>query len=158
MSVDTAPSPKFPKDRPEESLGFSFWQVNNLWQRRLTKALAPLDLTLIQFVLLAGIARLETSNINVTQVKLAGHQKTDVMMTSQVLRTLEQKGLISVKPMEGDRRANVLHTTSRGVKRIQKALDETQSVENEFFEVLGSRYPKFLSELRLIVAANEERL
>jgi len=36
---------KFSKARPEQSLGYMFWQTSNLWQRRMAKALKPTGLT-----------------------------------------------------------------------------------------------------------------
>jgi hypothetical protein len=38
---------------PDKSPGFLLWQVTLRWQRKVTIALAPLDLTHVQFVLLA---------------------------------------------------------------------------------------------------------
>ena len=38
---------------PEDSPGFLLWHVTLRWQRDIAAALAPLDLTHVQFVLLA---------------------------------------------------------------------------------------------------------
>ena len=72
-----------------------FWQTSNLWQRRMVKALKPTGLTLVQLVLLAGVAWLEREGEPITQARLARQAKTDVMMTSQVLKKLESRGLVS---------------------------------------------------------------
>lgn len=77
---------KFSKARPEQSLGYMFWQTSNLWQRKMVKALKPTGLTPVQLVLLAGVAWLERSAEPITQVRLARQAKTYVMMTSQVLK------------------------------------------------------------------------
>jgi DNA-binding MarR family transcriptional regulator len=50
------------------------------------------DLTHVQFVLLANVWWLGDGP---TQRRLAEHAGTDPMMTSQVLRTLEGKGLVT---------------------------------------------------------------
>ena len=39
--------------------GAALWRASNAWTRRLRAALAPHDLTQAQFLLLAGLARLE---------------------------------------------------------------------------------------------------
>lgn len=82
----------FSVDTPEESSGFLLWQVTNLWQRELRKALEKYDLTHSQFVLLASILWLSLKKENVTQVLLSTHTKIDPMTTSTVLRTLQKKG------------------------------------------------------------------
>ncbi|MGA7719963.1 MAG: hypothetical protein WCA84_02175 [Ignavibacteriaceae bacterium] len=45
----------FSVSTPEESTGFLLWQVTNLWQREIKKALSIYGLTHSQFVLLASI-------------------------------------------------------------------------------------------------------
>ena len=39
---------------PEESLGFLLWRATLRWQRGVAAVLTPLDLTHVQFVLLAS--------------------------------------------------------------------------------------------------------
>jgi hypothetical protein len=76
-------------ERADDSPGFLLWQLTNLWQQRMRSALAPLGITHVQFVLLASVAWLENSDKLVSQASLSRHAHTDVMMTSQVVRTLE---------------------------------------------------------------------
>src|SRR6185295_17722147 len=78
---------------PKVSPGFLLWQINNKWQSKQRKALKVFGLTHVQFVLLASLVW-ASDEVSFTQKQLAEHAKTDVMMTSQVLRTLERKGLI----------------------------------------------------------------
>ncbi len=100
---------QFPVDRPEQSIGFMFWRTTNLWQRQIAKELELLDLTHVQFVLLAGIAWLNKEHAGlVTQARLSEHAKTDIMMTSKVVRTLETKKLITRQVNRSDPRAKSL--------------------------------------------------
>ena len=46
--------------RPGETFGFRLWRIVHAWQRRLEGALAPLDLTHLQFVTLATIGWLSS--------------------------------------------------------------------------------------------------
>ena len=79
---------------PDDSPGFLLWHVTLRWQRDITAALAPLDLTHVQFVLLATTWWLNSHGEDPNQLTLARQAGTDVKMTSQVLRKLESKGLI----------------------------------------------------------------
>ena len=145
---------KFSKARPEQSLGYMFWQTSNLWQRRMVKALKPIGLTPVQLVLLAGVAWLERESEPITQARLARQAKTDVMMTSQVLKKLESKGLVSKKPSESDARANVIVLTEKGAEKVAKALGIAENVDSDFFESLERNYGEFLKALGALTKAN----
>ncbi len=134
---------KFSKRRPEQSLGFVFWQLTNLWQRKLSQVLKPLNLTHVQFVLLAGIGWLQQTSEKTTQIALARHAKTDVMMTSKVLRALEQKQLIERQTDAYDTRAKTLKLTAAGAKLLQKALEMVEMADTAFFVKLGQGETKF---------------
>jgi DNA-binding MarR family transcriptional regulator len=145
---------KFSKARPEESLGYMFWLTSNLWQRKMVKALKPTGLTLVQLVLLAGVAWLEKEPEEITQVRLARQAKTDVMMTSQVLRKLESKGLVSKRPSETDTRSNVIMLTEKGAEKVAKALGIAENVDSDFFRSLRGNHSEFLLELGALTKAN----
>jgi DNA-binding MarR family transcriptional regulator len=145
---------RFPRERPEGSLGFMLWLTSNLWQRQIARALRPADLTLAQFALLAGIAWLERTPEPVTQAQLARYVKLDVMMTSQVLRKLEARGLISRKASESDSRANLLRLTERGADLTAKALSLVQSVESDFFGKLGGRRDSLKESFESLAESN----
>ena len=148
---------KFSKARPEESLGYMFWLTSNLWQRKMVKALKPTGLTLVQLVLLAGVAWLEKEPEEITQVRLARQAKTDVMMTSQVLRKLESKGLVRKRPSESDTRSNVITLTEKGAEKVAKALEIAENVDSSFFRYLRGNYNEFLLELVALTKANDTK-
>jgi DNA-binding MarR family transcriptional regulator len=131
--IDNDKYVKYWREEPEESVGFLFWQITHLWQRKMNLALKELDLTHVQFALLSGIAWLERFGEDITQVKLANHAKTNIMMTSKVLKTLEKKNLISREECEFDTRAKCLSITDDGRERIEKALQIVEEMENKFF-------------------------
>jgi len=145
---------KFSKARPEESLGYMFWQTSNMWQRKMVKALKPTGLTLVQLVLLAGVAWLEKEAEEITQVRLARQAKTDVMMTSQVLKKLESRGLVSKRPGESDTRVNVVMLTEKGAEKVAKALRIAEKVDSDFFRPLERNYGEFLTALGTLTRAN----
>jgi DNA-binding MarR family transcriptional regulator len=119
--------------RPEDSPGFLLWHVTLRWQRDIAAALAPLDLTHVQFVLLATAWWLNSRGTDPNQLSLARQAGTDVKMTSQVLRKLEAKGLIRRDTDAADTRAKRLHVTSRGSELAAQALAAVEATDAEFF-------------------------
>lgn len=145
----------FQFDHPDDSPGFLLWQVSNLWQRRMKAGLSNLGLTHVQFVLLAGIVWLNQKGESVTQAAVAAHAKTDVMMTSKVLRTLEQRGLVKRNPHAKDTRAKSLTTTSQGEQLFKEAIKIVDRIDNEFFEVSGCQLKEFNKCLRVYLTVGE---
>lgn len=139
---------------PEESPGFLLWQVSNLWQKMQRKALLEFDLTHVQFVLLAGIGWLEGKLPDVSQAILSKHAKTDLMMTSQVLRTLENKKLILRKKNDNDPRAFSLSLTPLGKNKLQKALKVVEEVDHHFFSSLSVKSKNFIESLKVLTLGN----
>src|SRR3954462_7078975 len=101
----------FSFDKAEDSSGFLLWQVTNLWQREIKKALEKYDLTHSQYVLLASIHWLTLQKQDVTQVVLSSNTKIDPMTTSTVLRTLQTKGLLKRQEHSTDTRAKTVVLT-----------------------------------------------
>ena len=132
---------------PRESPGFLLWKATNAWQRSLRDALAELELTHVQFVLLAGLAWLDRGGAVVTQVELARHAGTDVMMTSQVLRALESRGLVERRPHPEDRRARSLAVTAEGRALALRAVPRVEAVDAAFFAAAGDGLPAFVGTL-----------
>ncbi|MFC5468234.1 MarR family winged helix-turn-helix transcriptional regulator [Cohnella suwonensis] len=121
-----------------ESPGFLLWQVTNLWQKEIRMALEPLELTHPQFVLLFSCKWLnDREHGGVTQIQLAQYAKVDVNVTSQVLRTLEKRGLVARKPHPSDTRANVITVTAEGDALAGRAVREVEAADRAFFAGLG---------------------
>ncbi len=145
-------------DTPAESPGFLLWQVTNLWQRRQRAVLKEVNLTHVQFVLLAALAWLTHEGAEmsgVSQVQLARHAQVDVMMTSQVVRVLAEKGLIERIPHPRDTRANLLQVTSPGQDMARRAIRLVERVDQEFFASLDDDIAHFTRELRGLLPADE---
>ncbi|MDL4813024.1 MarR family winged helix-turn-helix transcriptional regulator [Actinomadura opuntiae] len=118
---------------PEESPGFLLWHATLRWQRDVAAALGPLDLTHVQFVLLASAWWLNRQGERPNQLALARHAGTDVKMTSQVLRKLEAKGLLEREVDEADTRARRLRVTERGADLARRAVDAVEGADAAFF-------------------------
>lgn len=118
---------------PEQSPGFLLWHVTLRWQRKVTSALAPLDLTHVQFVLLAAAWWLNSRGEDPNQLSLARRAGTDVKMTSEVLRKLEAKGLIVRTVDAADTRAKKLRVTGRGAELAIQAIAVVEAADAAFF-------------------------
>jgi DNA-binding MarR family transcriptional regulator len=72
------------------------------------------------------------------------------MMTSQVLRTLEAKGLVTREAHPTDARARALAATATGVELVNRAIGAVETVDRDFFAALGRRrgdFTKLLGKL-----------
>jgi DNA-binding MarR family transcriptional regulator len=134
-------------ETPDASPGFALWQVATIWQRGVRAALAEVGLTHAQFVLLVSAAWLQASaqvtNEPVTQARVSDHAKTDAVMTSEVLRTLERKALLRRLPHPNDARARQIVLTPAGKKLAKQAVALVEAVDQSFFTSPGP-------ELRLL--------
>lgn len=119
---------------PGDSPGFLLWHATLRWQRDIATALAPLDLTHVQFVLLACTWWLNTQGEHPNQLALARQAGTDVKMTSQVLRTLEHKGLIEREVDQADTRAKRLRVTDAGTDLAPRAIVAVERADARFFK------------------------
>lgn len=131
------------------SIGFLLWQTTHAWQRHITEALKPFDLTHVQYILLAGLVELGKTG-TVTQNALAQHVSIDVMMTSKVSRTLEKKGFILRANNRLDSRAKALVLTKLGVQAVQHAQRAIDDVEQVLFSSIQP--VDFVAQLRAVQA------
>jgi DNA-binding MarR family transcriptional regulator len=134
---------------PNDSPGFLLWHATLRWQRGVAQALAPLDLTHVQFVLLACTWWLNEQGERPSQIALAAQAGTDIKMTSQVLRSLERKGLIERKVDTADTRARRLRVTRQGARLAPGAIAVVEQVDSDFFADVP--VPEALRLLRRLV-------
>jgi DNA-binding MarR family transcriptional regulator len=129
------------------SPGFLLWRATLAWQRRMRAALAPHGLTHVQFVLLASTWWLADQGQAPTQQGLAAHAGTDPMMTSQVLRRLEDRGLVTRQPDPEDARARRLGLSDAGRRLLAGALADVERADLDFFAPLADGLPGLVSSL-----------
>src|SRR5690348_6152154 len=126
----------------KQSPGLLLWRVGTRWQAAVRDALAPFELTHTQFVLLASLTWLRGDRDHpVTQRDLAEHARTDVMMTSQVLRALEGKGFLERRAHPDDARARDLVPTAAGVEVVNRAIVAVEDCDARFFAAAGDTLP-----------------
>lgn len=113
--------------------------------------LAPHALTHVQFVLLASLWWLQDHDGGTpTQARLAAQAGTDPMMTSQVIRKLEARGLLRRAPDPTDTRARRLRLTPAGRGLVARALADVEAADASYFAAIGERHQAFLEALRAL--------
>ena len=139
------------------SLGFLLWHATLRWQRLIAAALRPLELTHVQFVLLAVLWWFtEVRGERPTQRALADQAGTDRMMTSQVLRALERRGLVERPAHPTDARARELGLTSAGSALALRAIVVVEEVDRRYFAAVGDQ-PALEETLRALSGLGPER-
>jgi len=134
-----------------DSAGLLLWRATLAWQREIRTALAPHDLTHVQFVLLTTAWWLARDGVPPTQAEVAAHAGTDAMMTSQVLRKLVARGLVERAGDERDARVRRVRPTSAGEAVLGPALTDVEAVDARFFGALGARRTGFTADLARLV-------
>jgi len=143
---------------PEGYPGFLLWQASNIWYRNARNALKKFDTTFIQFTILMSLIYLSRQNNNINQKQLAHHAKLDVMMTADVLKTLESKKLVTRYQNPDDRRHNCLKITSKGINLILKTFGHVNRADIEFFKVLEDNMQSIIGPLEKLIQANYDKI
>ena len=120
---------KWKIQEPAKTPGFALWNASNKWEREIKTILKPYSITHVQYLLMASLLWLETNEKNVTQRRLAAFAKTDIMMTSSVLRTLQTKDFVKLKQNPEDSRAHAITLTKKGSETVRNAVIEVESFE-----------------------------
>ena len=141
-------------EKPDESPGFLLWQTMNLWQRKMRAALRESGLTHVQFVLLASTVWLNDHGMEATQVMVARFAHADIMMTSQVLRSLEKKDLVLRLKNPEDTRAHLISPTEKGRNLIGKAIKVVEDTDSAFFAILDNNISELTEMLRKLISSN----
>lgn len=128
-------------------MGLVLWQVTLAWQRAMRAALQPHDLTQVQFVVLTSAWWLSEHEQPPTQQRIAEHAGTDMAMTSQVLRRLAARQLITRELDDQDARAARIVLTEAGRSVLADALADAETTDLEFFAALDKDAPAFLRGL-----------
>lgn len=142
---------------PLDSPGFLLWHATLRWQRVVSASLRPLRLTHVQFVLLAGVWWLTRSAGPPSQVDLADHAGTDVRMTSQVVRKLEARGLLTRTQDVSDSRIKRLAVTPAGAALAMEAIEVVEAADRSCFAGITD-LDGFLGTIRGLAAVPQRRV
>jgi MarR family transcriptional regulator, organic hydroperoxide resistance regulator len=120
--------------KPEDSPGFLLWRITNEWQQEQRKALAKLKLTHAQFVVLATLLWLSSTNNDlVTQQQIAELSQMDKMSVSDLINTLVSKTFVKKVAHASDKRAVSIELTAIGKRLVLKAVPIVENIDKEFF-------------------------
>ena len=149
QSTSEASPLQFPETSAWDRPGFLLWHAMLEWRRRVTGALAEVDLTYVQFSLLASASYLNHRGPAPSQAELAEHTGMDVMMTSQVVRTLERERLVKRITDKNDARVKRVVLTAKGDGRVSSAVGIVNATTDDVFGLIED-IDRFKETLRLV--------
>jgi MarR family transcriptional regulator, organic hydroperoxide resistance regulator len=138
-----------------EGPSFTFAQAYFTWKRITDRALEAVGLTHTQYVFMATLFELRKLQALTTQNDLARLTNSDVTMTSQILRTLQKRGLVSHEQIEGDERAKYPSLSPEGKKLVKKAAEIMKTNEKEYFAPVEKNMEQFLTYLKILTRVKE---
>lgn len=119
--------------KPDEQLGYLLTQVSFLKQRIINASLKDLDITYIQFIILAGTLELGVNDAIVTQQDISDKRRLDKAMVSNVVKTLIEKGFMTRHTHPVDKRAYTLSLTHTGKEAAIRGKEIALNVDKSFF-------------------------
>lgn len=139
---------------PQDTIGFRLWHVHHQWLRFLDGRLASLNLTHLQFVLLAVSHYLASRGEVPSQVRLASATAFDKMMVSNALRLLEGKGYLKRRRHPDDPRAKRIDLTDEGRRVMLRGKTIASKALADFFGVLGAEERTLARLLQVLMTAH----
>lgn len=140
---------------PDEQAGYLLTQAAFLRQRVVNAALKELDVTYIQFVILAGTYELTAEGKVVTQQTISTERRLDKAMVSNVIKTLISKRLLIRKVHPEDKRAYTLSLTKAGTEKAIKGRMIASETDESFFRGIDK---KTLSESLSRILKNDNEI
>jgi DNA-binding MarR family transcriptional regulator len=132
----------------DQSPGFLLWRVSTTWRRSIEAALVPFGLTQPQFVVLAALRFARDEGIPRSQAAIGRHIGLDPNTTSQILRGLSARGLVS-RERTADDRAKQATLSAQAEELLAKAIDAVEAADAAFFAPLATTKP-LLAALRTL--------
>ena len=100
-------------DHQDIPIGAKFGVIHRAFRRELDALLREKGLTGVQFGALRALERLEREGGEVSQRDIEALTRSGHPTMTEVLKKLEKKGLIEVRPSETDRRRKQIRSTDR---------------------------------------------
>lgn len=135
---------------PLASTGFWLHRAALAWLNDVDARLRPLGLTHTQFTLLAATSWLTWGQKPVAQQEIASFASCDRMMTSRVLRTLEDRGLLDRQSDSGNGRIVLVEVTPKGRDLVLAAVKVAAETDSTFFPDVSVRR-RLRTDLRALV-------
>ncbi|MFD9001983.1 MarR family winged helix-turn-helix transcriptional regulator [Streptomyces sp. NPDC059582] len=125
-------------DAPKKTTpGHLVWLLSNKWRTAVDQALAPLNLTHAQYVLLASLAGMERSGRQPSQREVADHTALEALYVSKLARSLEAAGLLRRTRDATDTRVVRLSLTEEGRTTAGPAIAVVRKLLDQLLAPLG---------------------
>ena len=131
------------------------WRVIHRFEREIERALAPLGLTHLQFTVLALVAWTEKEGGTASQAELARFSGIHAMQVSNVLKALEQKGMIDRSVVPSSARTKAVRIARNGLDALSAAFPLAIDVQQRMFGEAGLAGGLLLEALVRIDAQGE---
>jgi DNA-binding MarR family transcriptional regulator len=138
---------------PDNAVGFVLWRVVHRYQRDIDRALAPLDLTHLQFTTLMLVAWVARSGAIVAQSDIARIGDIHPMQVSLILKALEAKGHVTRTKSLANVRAYRVELTRPGLAVLEAALPLAIAIQRGTFGEDGRVGGPLLDMLQRVEAA-----
>lgn len=143
-------------DPPGGGLGYALMQAASAWRSELAAALGPVRVTAPQFFVISALLHAHThGRPKPTQKELADRTGIDVNTTSQIIRGLERRGIITREPHPRDSRALVLGLTATGLELAKHCTSEARALNRRYFASIDPK--PLLATLKQLTARSRER-
>lgn len=128
------------------------------WRVAVDRALAPLNLTHAQYVLLSSLFGMERDGQRPSQRELADQAGLEALYVSKLARSLDADGLIQRTRDPVDTRTVRLNLTDRGHAVVEPAIAEVRVLLDRLLAPLGGRDDErtktFVRDLSALLEAN----
>lgn len=141
---------------PHASAGFHLWHASLAWQQAIARALEPHGLTHVQFFVLGTLLWFGKTGKTPKQRELARTSGLDPMMTSQVVRALDQRGLVTRTDDPDDSRAWRLQLTPAGRAAATAGAAAVRAAEARVFARIADK-DAFIAQLVAIAVSDVPR-
>lgn len=118
---------------PQSSPGYWLYHAALAWTAAVTERLSRLGLTQPQFMVLASIGWLSRSGTSPMQQQVSDYSGVDRMLTSRLVRRLEDAQLVARTPDAADGRAIRLSLTPKGRTVSAAAIAAVRTLDDVAF-------------------------
>ncbi len=127
------------KIRGGGGLGFLLVQAAQKWRNEVAAALEDQDVTPPQFFVLMTLLHAQREGTPLNQREVSLRTRMDANTTSQVVRTLEARGLVGRATHPDDSRAVALSLSGDGLETAHACSQRTRAVNARFFRSVDAR-------------------
>ena len=139
--------------------GFALMKAAQVWRTEAGLALREHELTVPQFFVMMALYRQARHDWDpLTQAEVGVRLGMDANTTSQIVRALERRGLLTRAAHPDDGRARSLALTAAGIERGRAASATARALNDVFFSAVAPEQQQALGDiLETLTTASEAR-